>query len=58
MKESLKVGVSYNAVLLIKHFTWHTSWYDPLLYKKIVEVCWASVINVKYVWSEAVTGSF
>ena len=37
-------GLSNNTVLMIKHVTQHTSWYDTQIYKKVIMVSRASVI--------------
>ena len=46
------------SVLLINHFTWRTLWCDKLIYNKKIEVCWGSVINVKFLLGEAVNRIF
>ena len=37
-------GLSNNTVLMIKHVTQHTSWYDTQIYKKVIAVSRASVV--------------
>ena len=39
-ERSVRGGVSYNMILLIKYFTKHTSLYDTTNYQKVVEEYW------------------
>ena len=52
------VGASWNSILPIKNFTWHTLSSDTLIYKKVVEVCRASAINTMFGGGEAVNRNF
>ena len=58
MREKFREGVSFNSILLIKHFTWHTFTQDTLIYKKVVEICRADVIILKFDGGEAVNRNF